>query len=189
MQQSSTTIDLAAVLLALRPVMWSIKQQHSEEMWQRGVDEFDASRVSRIKSHLLDGGELWIGTEDSDLRNTSVIVQGDMEHRRTHTNGCVLSIKATGEGDVGLIQLLNVAKQVFLSRNGEAHEGGLPTVKQYRYVRKTTEIAAADPNTPHGVFQQALEVVEGATRMGVIALHFAKIPGPLAVKVPMTFSC
>ena len=185
--KSPTTIDLASVLLALRPLLWSIRHFPSEnEMWKRGADEFNANRISRIKSHLRDGGELRIGTDDSDLRNTAVIIQGDMEHHRTHTNGCILSMKTTGDGDMDLIQQMNLDKQVFLSRNGEVHDGGLPTVKKYRYVRKVTEMAVADPDTTPGLFQQAMGVAESSTWIGLIALYFEKVPGPMSVKVPMT---
>ena len=70
-------------------------------MRKRGVDGFNANRIIRIKSHLRDVGEQWIGTDDSDLRNTDVIIQGETEHRRTHTTGCIRSVETTGEGGYG----------------------------------------------------------------------------------------
>ena len=156
-------------------------------MWKLGVDEFNAKRISRIKSHLRDGGDLWIGTDDADLRNTALAQQGELEHHRTSRTGCVLPAMATGEGDMGLIQQLNRGKQIYLPMNGEPNEGGLLTAKQYRFARMVSDIAVAEKDAAPGAPRQVMGVAEGSTWLGIIILYFAKVPGPLEVKAPMTF--
>ena len=169
-------------------MFWSVRGLHlGETIWKRGVGEFNAKRISRIKSHPRDGGELWIGTDAADMRHTEVVQQSELEHQRIRRIGCVLAIKATGKGDVDIIRKLNQYKQIFLSRDGAPRDGGFLTVKQYRFVRKVNEVAVAEPNDAPGVFQQSVEAIEGSTWLGIIMLYFAKVPGPLDVKVPMAF--
>ena len=62
-----------------------------------------------------------------------------------------------------LVRQLNIAKQASLSRNGENHEGGLPTANQHKHLRKVTEVVADEPDTTPSVFHQVAVVAEGST--------------------------
>ena len=80
-------------------------------MWKSGASEFAAPKIRRIKSYLKEGGEIWIGTEDNDVRNAAAIQHGGVEQLRTRKDGCALPGKPTGEGDTDAISRLNLDNQ------------------------------------------------------------------------------
>ena len=159
------TIDLLAAVVALVPVFWTI-YNNDPEMWKSGDDEFTASKISRIKKHLKEGGEMWIRTDPQDARNSAVVKLGSDDHLRTHKSGCVLSIRATGEGDPDVISKLNTDNKIYLARDGIRHET-LLTATAYLLVRAKTELEMAGSNTDLAP-SPTLELVAGTTWLGDI---------------------
>ena len=68
-------------------------------MCRNGENAFTTAKISRIKAHLGDGGELGVGGDSSDVRAASATHQGELEHNRTHKDGGILSVKPMGERD------------------------------------------------------------------------------------------
>ena len=137
-REVASTIDLVAVVITLIPVLWSVVEEvnQPQEMWRSELSEFTSSKISHLKHHLQDGGEAWIRSDINDSRNAAVLAQGPGDHQRTNKNGCILSVKATGEGDLDIISRINQDGAIYMSRNGEPHDS-LLTVVAYKYVRKS----------------------------------------------------
>ena len=94
----ATALDWMAVIITLRPVIWTAVEAMFGEMRKSGESEFTSPKISRIRAHLEEGGEIWIRAGDADIRNTSAIQHGGHDLPRTHKDGCVLSVKPTGGG-------------------------------------------------------------------------------------------
>ena len=154
--------------------------------WMSGIEEFNTKRINYFKNHLKEGGEIWICADEADNRSAAAIRQGPNEHQRTQKEGCILSVTATGEGDMDLISQLNREPQVFLSRTGEPHET-LLTAKQYKYVRKGNEVSVADPIVPSRTVRNVADVAKGSSWFGVLTFYFMRIPGRTTVKIPCLF--
>ena len=148
------TIDLAALLVALVPVLWTICES-GKEMWESGDGEFTVSKISYLKKHLNEGGEMWIRADPSDARNMAVVKHGGGEHLGTHKSGCVHSVQATGEGDMDVIRMINQNKKIYVARDGVVRET-LLTMNAYLLVRAKTDVAVAEQDGSIGFPQQAL---------------------------------
>ena len=85
-----------------------------------------------------------------------------------------------------LASQLNVGKEVYFSRTDKMH-GRMLTVFQYKYNRKLTEVAALDDPTNVAVIQRAIIAVKDASWLGLISIYFARVPGPLSIKIPVIF--
>ena len=132
-----TAIDLVDFLVTLTPVSWAVLEETSAptEMRRSGSGEFTSGKISRSKHHSKEGGEVRIRSDRNDHRNVAAISQGEAEHHRTRKNGCAMSIRATGEGDMGLMSRLNTDKAAYVSRN-ESARGELATASAYKFIRK-----------------------------------------------------
>ena len=152
-------------------------------MWKNGELEFTGPKISRIKAHLKEGGEIWIGTISKDARNIAVVVHGGLDHSRTTKDGCVLSAKPTGEGGPDVIRRLNLDQHVYLPRGGPDHLTIL-TVKFYKYIRKSNEVAPFVSEASIGIFQRVFDVVRGSPWAGLIIFYFTRMPVPASAKLP-----
>ena len=151
-------------------------------MWKNGELEFTGHKISRIKAHLKEGGEIWIGASSADARNTAAVVHGGRDHSRTTKDGCVLSAKPTGEGGPDVIRRLNLDQHVYLSRGGPGHLTML-TANFYKYIRKPNEVAPFEPEVIIGVSRRVFDVAHGSSWVGLIIFYFARMHGPASVKL------
>ena len=181
----STTIGLFAVVVTLIPVLWTaLEKMTVGDHWGSGLEEFSTKEINYFKTFLRDGGEIWIGTDPDDRRVEAAIRQGDEENQRAQREGCMLSVKPTCEGDVDLISQIDRDPKIFLPRTGNAHETVL-TVRYYKYVRKVGEVAVTDEDVPSRSLRDAVEVVKGTTWFGVVTFYITRMPGHMAVKIPL----
>ena len=157
-----------------------------EAEWRTGLDEFATKKISYFKTHLKEGGEIWIGTDPHDDRVTAVAKKGEGDHNRTQKEGCISSVVPTGEGDVDLIRQLNLDKQIYMSRTGVPHDS-LLAVRRYKYVRRTNEVIVVDQATGSQVTRDVVAVAKGSSWMGIIVFYVMRIPCPMVVKVPVLF--
>ena len=143
----------------------------------------DWLQLRLVKNNAMIGESQIVYCDRNDHRNVAVIAQGEAEHQRTRKNGCVLSIRATGDGDMELMSRLNTDKAVYVSGNDNVHDE-LITVPAHKFIRETGEVAVAEPVAQSRIAQRFVEVAKGSPRLGVICFYTTQIPGPVAVKVP-----
>ena len=129
-------------------------------------------------------GGIWIGTDDTARMNTDVIQHGGADRHRTHKNGGVLPARPTGAGDLDLISRLNLDKPAYMARNGIPHDA-LLTAKFYRFIRKLGEVSPVEQDEAPIAAQQVADVARGSSRCGSVVFYIARIPGPLAIGIPV----
>ena len=185
-KENVIAIDLIAALVTFLPVLWAIvgETKAPTEMWISGVGEFTSAKISRVGNHLKKGGEVRIMSDLNRNRHVAVIAQRFAYRHRTRKDVCVMSIRATGEGNLELMSKMNLGKAVYASRNGILHDE-LITVSAYKFIRKTGEVATVEPHEPSETAQQVAEVATWTSWLGVVCFYATQIPGPTAVKVPI----
>ena len=151
-------IVLVSLFQTTCPLLWTvIETQIFSEMRRSGMGECATAKISRIKAHLHNGGELRIGVGTEERRTTAAIQQGKADHKRTHEEGRIRPAKTTGEGDMELMGRINSDQQIYLSRTGGPHER-LLTVQYYKFFPEMGEVAVAESGETGSMVQQMAEV-------------------------------
>ena len=154
------------------------------DRWQSGVEGLTAKKLSRLKTTLRSGSELWLGTSSTEPQWTLKATQGPDDHGRTYVNGCQLSVTPSGDGAMDLIAKVNLAGgKVFIARTDEDHTE-LISFRHYMIVHKVDEISVIPEVTSMSVTAKLMEIVRGGSWFGIITFYVTQLPGPLAVKIP-----
>ena len=159
-------------------------------MSKRGDYHFTAERLGELKSHLVDGGQAWMGTTSPEFSHSLVVFQGPGSHGRATKEGCEISLRATGEGSEDLPSTINLLSKGFMART-DVDQGAVPNFRFYKIVKSnmnSLQVAGEEVNHEvRPIKEDLVTIIRGTSWMSLFLSYFAKVPGAMTLKIPGIF--